>query len=250
MKFNFFIFLFVSFIFFGCVPITDTQRINNLISTKGFAYIFDETDRTNKLVSGNFDNNKIQIGHSTLKVGTLVKITNLQNDKTVIGKIYRRSTYPIFYNVLITETLAYKLDLDLNIPYVEIRAIKRNDSFIAGKAKTFAEEKKVHNKAPVTNIKIDNISKTKIQKKKKFKKPNKFSINLANFYSLESAKSLKSILIKELPSLEIKSMKIKKINKNDYKFILGPYNAINKLKNDYINLKNYGFEELEIIIDG
>ena len=27
---------------------------------------------------------------------------------------------------------------------------------------------------------------------------------------------------------------------------MGPYNAINVLKNDYIMLTNYGFEELEI----
>ena len=31
--------------------------------------------------------------------------------------------------------------------------------------------------------------------------------------------------------------------------ILGPYNSVNLLKNDYIKLINFGFEELDIFIN-
>ena len=38
------------------------------------------------------------------------------------------------------------------------------------------------------------------------------------------------------------------INK-ETKVISGPYNSVNLVKNDYIKLKNYGFEELDIYIN-
>ena len=34
--------------------------------------------------------------------------------------------------------------------------------------------------------------------------------------------------------------------KNNYDLLLGPYNSINSLKNDYIKVKSLGFEELDI----
>ena len=42
--------------------------------------------------------------------------------------------------------------------------------------------------------------------------------------------------------------KIKKIKKNDNEInlISGPYNTVNLMKNDYILLKTFGFEDLEI----
>ena len=44
-------------------------------------------------------------------------------------------------------------------------------------------------------------------------------------------------------------MLIKKKKKNSFELVLGPYKAVNSLKNDYIALKDYGFEELEIKIN-
>ena len=105
----------------------------------------------------------------------------------------------------------------------------------------FAEEKKINNKAPVTNIKIDNISKIKNKKKRIDKK---FTIEIGSFYSFESAKFLKDKLSKELAILKSKFYINKKLK--SYTLISGPYKTINSLKNDYIVLKNYGFEDLEI----
>ena len=44
-------------------------------------------------------------------------------------------------------------------------------------------------------------------------------------------------------------MKIKKINNKETQVILGPYKTVNLLKNDYIKLKNFGFEDLDIFIN-
>ena len=42
-------------------------------------------------------------------------------------------------------------------------------------------------------------------------------------------------------------IKIKKSNK--ITLLSGPYTSINLMKNDYIQLKNFGFEELDITIN-
>ena len=52
-----------------------------------------------------------------------------------------------------------------------------------------------------------------------------------------------------MTDLDIKKLRIKKINSKETQVILGPYNSVNLLKNDYIKLQNFGFEELNIFIN-
>ena len=40
-----------------------------------------------------------------------------------------------------------------------------------------------------------------------------------------------------------------KINNKETQVIMGPYTSVNLLKNDYIKLKSFGFEELDIYIN-
>ena len=44
-------------------------------------------------------------------------------------------------------------------------------------------------------------------------------------------------------------MYINKINEKNYALLMGPYNTIIKLKNDYITLSDSNFEDLDIIIN-
>ena len=212
-------------------------------TSSGFAYIYDELDYVNKITSKKFNNDELLIGHSRLRVGKLIKITNPKNKKSVILKVKKKTKYPKFYQILITESVAYKLELEESLPFVEIQEIKKNKSFIAERAKTFDEEKKVVNKVPVTGVKIDNIS--KIKKTKKTKSVN-FSIIIAEFFSSDSAVFLKERIIKEMPNFNNKKISIRKKKKNNFQLISGPYNTVNSLKNDYIILKKNGFEELDV----
>ena len=132
--------------------------------------------------------------------------------------------------------------MDSNLPFLEIQEIKRNKSFIAEKAKMFNEEKKIYSSAPVEKVQIDNIG-TKIVKNKKI---DNFSIIIANFYSIDSAKLLKKSMIKKTININVKKIRIKAINKNNFELSVGPYNSINLLKNAYIELKKFGFEELNV----
>ena len=238
MNYKIFFFIFIV----ACVP-SNNQVGKQSFNAKGFAYIYNIDDYNKKVITKKFDNDKIVASHHYLKVGTLIKIINPENNNFINVKIVKKSKYPEFYKILITEEGAKKLKLNPSVPFVEIYEIKKNKSFIADKAETFYEEKKVNSKAPVALVKIDNISKEKKIAKVKI---NKFSINIANFYSLESANLLKKKLEKEMTEYNAKKLFIQKQKKNMYKLISGPYKAVNSLKNDYIILKKYGFEDLDI----
>ena len=239
MKFRFLLI----FLLFSCTSELNRSISKSTYTSSGFAYIYNEFDRVNKITSKKFKNDEPSIGHNRLKAGTLLKITNPKNNKFVILKVKKKTSYPEFYQILITQAVSYKLELEESLPFVEIQEIKKNKSFIAEKAKTFEEEKKVINKVPVTGVKIDNIS--KIKKTKKSKSVN-FSIVIAEFYSSNSAIFLRERINREMPNFDNKKISIKKKEKNNFQLISGPYSTVNSLKNDYIILKRNGFEELDV----
>ena len=213
-------------------------------NSKGFAYIFNEQDYKNKVIKGRLDNTKLQISHNQLKPNTLIKIINLKTNDSIILKNLKRSSYPDFYKILITDKVAQKLNLEPTTPFVEILEIKKNKSFIAKKAKIFNEERQISSNAPVTSVKISNISK---YKPKNASKDKNFSILIGTFYTERTARFLIERISKELPFYEIKRLNIEKKNDKEINLISGPYNAINLMKNDYIKLKEFGFEDLDII---
>ena len=51
---------------------------------------------------------------------------------------------------MITKPVAEKLNLDPNLPLLEIIEVKKNKSFVAEKAKIYNEEKKIPSKAPIS----------------------------------------------------------------------------------------------------
>ena len=239
--------IFIFFFLINCTGPTYNKADKTSYSTSGFAYIYTEQDYLNKFTKKKFKSDELLIGHDKFKVGSLIKLTNPVNNKSIILKVNKKTTYPEFYKILITNPVAKKLNIDENLPFVELQKIKKNKSFIAKKATTFNEEKNIINKAPVTNVSINDISTTDRKKSKKLNKI--FSILIGEFYSIESAKNLRTTLIQENQLLNKNKLVIKKLKKNNYQLITGPYKAINSLKNDYIILKNYGFEDLEIKIN-
>ena len=62
-------------------------------------------------------------------------------------------------------------------------------------------------------------------------------------------KFLKKRIVIETPNFNIKKLKIRKKTSKNYEVLAGPYKSINLLKNDYIGLKKFGFEELNIFIN-
>ena len=245
MKFKY---LLIIIILSSCAVNTTKLENRSPYNTKGFALIYNEDDLKNELIRGKLDNSKIQISISSLPINSLVKIINPATKDSITLKNMKKTKYPEFYKSLITKELAKNLNLDNEIPLVEILEIKKNKSFVAKKAKIFNEEKKISNNAPVANVKISNISKKPIFKKKQ-KENQEIFILIASFSTYNIAKFLKDRIVKELPQYDIKKLKIKKIKDKEINLISGPYNAVNLVKNDYIQLKKFGFEELNIFLN-
>ena len=236
--------IFLFFLTFSCSAQLMTYNQKEVYSAKGFAYIFNDQDFNKKIIKGKMNNDLMQISHQNLKTGSLIQITNPINKESIVLKNLKRIKYPDFYKVLITKSVADKLDLDLDLPILEITEIKKNKSFVAKKAKIFQEEKKIPSKAPVASVQISNISKNKIKNNKK--KTDQIYILIGSFYSMETAKFLKERIVKDVPNLDSNKLKIKKINNKETHVISGPYSTVNLLKNDYIKIKSFGFEELDI----
>ena len=246
MKFSLIIVLLFTF---SCSSHLTTLNQKQPYSAKGFAYIYNDSDFSQKIIKSKMNNEIMQISHQNLKTGTLLKISNPINNEEIVLKNTKRIRYPDFYKVLITKPVAEKLKLDLELPILDIIEIKKNKSFVAKKAKIYTEEKKISSKAPVASVQISNISKNKNKTKNKIKILDKIFIHVATFYSIETAKFLKERIIKEIPAIDQIKLRIKKINNKETQVILGPYTSVNLLKNDYIRLNNYGFEELDIYIN-
>ena len=150
-----------------------------------------------------------------------------------------------FYNSIITSRIANALELDTKEPYVEIVLISKNSTFIAKKAKTFEEEKKIANKAPIDGIKIsilnDEISnKTKKISSSKFS----YSIKIADFYYQKTAQLMKERIKSEA---SISSINIIQLSKNNYRVLLGHFNDINSLQESFDKMNSLYFENLEIL---
>tara|TARA_B100000945_G_scaffold281450_1_gene249146 strand:- start:707 stop:1438 length:732 start_codon:yes stop_codon:yes gene_type:complete len=210
-------------------------------SSSGFALIYNELDYNNKILSHKLNNFDLEIGHNKLKKNSIVKITNPDNNKSIELKITKKIKYPNFYKIVISKQVGQILELNKNMPFVSVEEKFKNKSFIAKKAVTFSEEKRVSNKAPVTMVKIDNIS-SQQQKEKKIIK--KFSLIIGDFYSSESAENLRDTL--EHKYVKKGSLRIEKLAKNKYRLFAGPYSSINTLKIRYFELNKYGFEDLDI----
>tara|TARA_E500000178_G_scaffold307233_1_gene320016 strand:- start:202 stop:939 length:738 start_codon:yes stop_codon:yes gene_type:complete len=241
MKFKLVIFI---FFIFSCTPQLKTFNQKKPYSATGFAYVYNNYDFQNKIILGKLNNEKLQISHQNLRTGSLIKIINPKNNKSIILKNVKRIKYPDFYKILITKPVMDELELSVDLPILEILEIKKNKSFIAEKAKIYNEEKKISSNAPITSVKISNISKDK--NREVTKKPNKIFIHIASFYSADTANFLKQRIIKELSDFDINKLKIKQVSKKKTHVISGPYTSVNLLKNDYIKLKTFGFEELDI----
>ncbi len=237
----------IFFIISSCAQYSTGRDNKSAYNSKGFAYIFNDMDYENRLIKRKLDNDKLQISHNKIRINSLVKIINPKTQDYIVIKNLKKINYPDFYKILITEAVANKLNIDPKVPLVEVLEIKKNKSFVAKKAKIYKEEKKISSNAPVTSVKISNISKN--SKNKKIKKKDTFSILIATFYSKDVAVFLKDRIIKEIPNYDTNKLKIQKKGSKEINLISGPYNTINLMKNDYILLKKFGFEDLDFTIN-
>jgi hypothetical protein len=224
------------------------REIMSKYKNSGFTLVYDPVLKKEKKISKKIDNKSLFIFHKNLKKNSFVKITNPINQKTVIAEVISNKVkFSDFYNSVITSRIADELSLNLNEPYIDLVLISQNSTFIAKKAKTYNEEKKVAEKAPVDGIQIDNLGDVN-QPKNKAKKDNIFSysIKIADFYYKDSAMNMSNRIIDET---NITNPVIKTISNTKYRVLLGPFNDIKKLEDSFNEIKSLDFENIEILKD-
>ena len=70
----------------------NTTKLENRkpYNSKGFAYIYNEQDFINKIISGKLDNSLLLVSHASLKNNTLIKIINPKTKDTITIKNQKR----------------------------------------------------------------------------------------------------------------------------------------------------------------
>ena len=248
MKYNFFLILLIVLITSCTSNNYKTVNVDPILekfSNNGFALIYNDKLYNDKIISKKMDERDLIIFQRNLRKGTSVKITNPFNSKTIIAKVGKKANYPSFNNSVVSIRISKELEIDINEPYIVIEEIRDNASFIAKKAKTFEEEKKVADKAPVDSISVNDLNDTDKKKiKKKINNEFKYVIKIADFYYLNTAKQM----VKRIKSeLNIKKTDINKINENKFRVFTGPYLSLKALQKAYNSIETLGFENIELI---
>ena len=221
------------------------QEIMTRYKNSGFALVYDSSLKKEKKISKKIDNKSLLIFHKSLEKNSFVKITNPVNQKTVIAEVISNKVkFSDFYNSVITSRIAEELSLNLNEPYINLVLISQNSTFVAKKAKTFKEEKKVAEKAPVDGIQINDLNLTKIKKKKLNKKKFSYSIKIADFYYENTAKVMVNRIKKET---SINNLMIFRLSKTKYRVLIGPFGDIKSLQDSFEKMDSFNFENLEIL---
>ena len=243
----FFIIFFISLN--SCIenPIKTSSKIElkkEYFSNKGFALIYSNDLILNKLVNKKIAERDLLIFQKNLKKNTNVKITNLVNSRSILAKVGPSANYPNFYNSVISKRISIELDLSMDEPYVQIKELIKNSSFIAKASKTFDEEKNVASKVPVDEIKVSNLStETKTITKKTIRNFN-YIIKIADLYFRDSANVLATRIKDET---NIKKVFVNNLSKSQYRVFLGPFDNINLLQKAFNDIKILEFENIEII---
>ena len=221
---------------------------NREYSNQGFALIYNEKLVNEKKISKKIDNRGLYIFHTKIRKNSFVKITNPQNAKTVIAQVIsNKAIFSNFYNSVITKRIVDELLLDENEPYVELSLVSNKSTFVAKKAKTFEEEKKVAQKAPVDGITIDNLGTVDKKELPKTTQSNfLYSIKIADFYYKASAENMIQRIMDET---DIKNPIIKKLSQTKFRVLLGPFNDIKKIQESFDKIEKLKFENLKIIKD-
>ena len=219
------------------------EKQNLYYSSSGFALIYEDNLYTQKILNKKINNEDIKVLHNLLKMNTPIRIINPANSKVIETKIYKKANYPKIFTIVVSEKIATILELDLDNPFVEVAEVKKNKTFVAKKTNTYDEEKNVAEKAPVDEIKMDNLTNNKDEDKKKVFKDNNFIILINDFYYEDSAINLKNELFKKTG---FSNILVRKISNNKYRLLAGPFKNFSALKTTYISLNNLGFEDLNI----
>lgn len=178
------------------------------------------------------NNNKII---SPFPKGTLLRITNVKTkDSTVVatnGKFKNAGSRIITLPIAVFE----ELNLKKNLPFIHLQTLRKNKIFIAKKAKTFDEEKKVSRKVALERIGVLSLKEKKIMN-------DKIYLIFGPFYYESYSKQVYKVLNKKIDkSLIFKDYKVK-----NYTILIGPLNNLKEYDKIYLKLGRIGLIGFDI----
>ena len=246
MNYKILLLIFFTIMLSSCEQLTKQKKVNLDFEEKyhnsGFALIYNEDLKGIKKL----DDRSLNIYHKSLKKRSIVKISNPTNGKYLIAEVKsNKIKFSNFYNSILSLRIVEELELDFDEPFIQIILVSKNSTFVAKKAKMFEEERSVAEKAPVDGIQINdlNLKESKVKKTNK-KKDFNYLIKVADFYYEDTAKMMINRIKTEAL---IDNLVVKKLSKNKYRVLIGPFNDIKSLKNSFEKMSNLNFENLEIL---
>ncbi len=175
---------------------------------------------------------------SSLPVGSILKITNIENKNSKIIKTEEKIKTRPSRVISLPPFIFKELQLNNDMPLVNMQKVRQNNSFIAKKTKTFKEESRVVDKVTLENVKIMSLEKKLISKKKIYLKfgPFYYKIYANNLYKLLNIK------------IKSKNLILKDYQTNNYVLSIGPIKNIEEYDEIYLKLSKIGLIGFNIII--
>ena len=172
-------------------------------------------------------NNKII---SYLQKDSLIKITNKNNKISKVYKVDEQLKSTDSRIIYLPEIVYDEIRLNREFPLVLVQSMRENKSFIAKKAKTFDEEKKINKKVKIETIEVLKIDNEKVITKKIF-------LDFGPFYYKTYSETLFRLL-----SLNIKNKKLiyKDYAPKNHIISIGPLKNLTEYDNIYLKLGKIG----------
>ena len=180
-------------------------------------------------------NNKII---SPLPKSTLLKVTNIENKKSVVV-----ATNDISKNlgpriITLPDNIFQELKLNKNLPLIHMQTLRKNKVFIAKKTEIYEQEKRVDKKVVIEKINIMNLANEK-------KSKDSIYLNFGPFYNKIYANQLYKILKLRFNN---KKLVFKDYQDKNYIISIGPLKNLTEFDKFYLKLGNIGLIGFDIKI--
>ena len=180
-------------------------------------------------------NNKII---SPLPKSTLLKVTNIENKKSVVV-----ATNDISKNlgpriITLPDNIFQELKLNKNLPLIHMQTLRKNKVFIAKKTEIYEQEKRVDKKVVIEKINIMNLANEK-------KSKDSIYLNFGPFYNKIYANQLYKILNLRFNN---KKLVFKDYQDKNYIISIGPLKNLTEFDKIYLKLGKIGLIGFDIKI--
>ena len=182
----------------------------------------------------NYDNRVI----SPLPKGTLLKVTNIKNKKSMVITTNDTNKNLGSRIIILSDNVFQELKLNKNLPLIHIQTLRKNKIFIAKKTKIYEQEKRVDKKVVIEKINIMNLAKEK-------KSKDSIYLNFGPFYNKIYANQMYKILKLKLHN---KKPVFKDYQDKNYIISIGPLKNLTEFDKIYLKLGKIGLIGFDINI--